>query len=47
LGKKINLLWLKYKFYEVVDILKTKDAPLRKAVSAAFAKFDFSSSSIE
>jgi hypothetical protein len=47
LGKKVNLLWLKYKLYEVLDIQRPKDAPQREAVSAAFDKFDFASSSLE
>jgi hypothetical protein len=47
LGKKINFLWLKYKLYDVLDVNKTKNAPQREAVSAAFDKFDFASSSLE
>lgn len=43
LGKKLILLWLKYKSFEVFDILKTDDAPKRLKVETAIDNFDFNS----
>jgi hypothetical protein len=44
LGKKILIIWLKYKIFDALDILKGSEATKRMKVSEAIGKFDLDSS---
>jgi len=47
LGRKLLILWIKYKIFDVIGVFKKADEPKRNKITDFLSKFDFDTKNIK
>lgn len=47
IGRKLLILWIKYKIFDVIGVFKKADEPKRNKINDFLAKFDFNTKNIK